>query len=118
MKKLFLIIPLILMACTTPQTPAQTIYLVESDYAAALKVELAYSDLPRCDQPTSPVLCSKVSVIKIVQKADNTAWAAIQEAQTAVRTPGYGENKMTTAISSAKALVKSFVSITSTLRTK
>ncbi len=118
MKKLLILLPLAILACTKPESPAQSVYLVESDYAASLRVELAYSNLPRCGKPTSPKLCSQVSVIKKVQLADNLAWNAIKEAQVAVRTPGYGDNKVTTVVASATALTRAFVSITNTLEIK
>lgn len=106
------------VACTTPQTPAQSVYLVQSQYAAALRIELAYSNLPRCGKPTSPKLCSDVDTIRKVQKADDIAWTAIGEAQKAVRTRGFGESKITTAVASARALTQSFVSITNQLGVK
>ncbi len=116
MKKLFLFLPILLMACTTPDSPAQAVYAAEGSYAAALRLELAYSNLPRCFASNSPKICSEVSVIKKVQTADNVAWSAIKNAQTAVRTPGYGDSKITTAVASAVALTNSFVEITNQLK--
>lgn len=107
-----------LMSCTTPQTAAQSVYLIQSDYAAALKVELAYSKLPRCGKPTSPRVCSDFAVIKKAQKADDLSWIAIQKAQTAVRTPGFGANKTVTYVESARAITNSFVDITNALEVK
>lgn len=107
---------LFLVACATPETLAQSVFLAESDYVAALKVELAYSNLPRCGKPDSPVICSDVDIMKKMQKMDNVAWEAIQQAQKAVRTPGFGDSKITTLVASAKALVGSFVNITQTLK--
>lgn len=107
---------LLLTACVTPTTPSQTIYLAESNYAVALRLELAYSALPRCKVAEAP--CSDVSVIKTVQKADDVAWSAIKNAQTAVRTPGFGDAKVTTAVASAQALTQAFLDITKTLGVK
>ncbi len=118
MKKLLILLPIALMACTTPQTPAQSVFLVEADYAAALRIELAYSNIPRCGKPTSPTICSEVAVIKKVQTADNVAWTAIQQAQDAVRTPEFGSDKVDTAVAISKSLTSSFVGITNTLKTK
>lgn len=119
MKKLLIAVCLTsLMGCTTPDTPAQSVYLAEADYTAALRIEIAYSELPRCGKPTSPKLCSDVAIIKKVQKADDVAWIAIREAQTAVRTKGFGESKVTTATASAVALTKAFISITNGLGVK
>lgn len=116
MRKILLLLPMLLMGCTQPESPAQSVYLVQSDYAAALKIELAYSELPRCGKPTSPKLCSDVNIMYKVQKADNLAWAAIKQAQTAVRTPGFTDSKVTMAVASAKALTGTFVDITNQLK--
>lgn len=119
MRSFLLAIPLMLLAaCTQPESPAQAVYLAQSNYAAALRAELAYSSLPRCGKPTSPKLCSDVDVIRKVQKADDVAWAAIGEAQDAVRTPGFGNNKITTIVATATSLTDAFVEITNTLGVK
>lgn len=114
-KSLAALLLLLLIGCTHPESSAQTVYLIQSDYAIGLKAELAYSNLPRCGKPTSPPVCSKADTIKKVQNADNYAWIAIQEAQVAVRTSGYGLSKITTTIASAKALTDVFVSIATSL---
>jgi hypothetical protein len=116
-KLLFSIVMLALAACAVPESPAQTVYLVQADYAAALKVELAYSNLPRCHAPGSGPICSDVNVIQKLQHADDLAWIAIKQAQGAVRTPGYGDGKVITALASAKALTRAFVDITAKLKT-
>lgn len=116
MKNLFACaITLVLLACTAPETPAQTVYLVQSQYAAALKVEVAYSKLPRCGQPASPKLCSDAAIVSKVKKISDSTWSAIKEAQEAVRTPGFGEDKITTIVTSARSLTDAFVEVTKTL---
>jgi hypothetical protein len=119
MKKFLSLLPLVfLIACATPQTenPGQIVYQIQSGYAVALKTELAYSNLPDCS--TGIKLCSKKDVIRQVQKADDLAWDAIQAAQTAVRTPGFGDSGVTTTIASARALTDAFIGITNTLKIK
>ncbi len=118
MKRFILFMPIILIACTTPETPAQAVYVIESDYAIALKAENAYSSLPRCYEANSPKICSEISVIKNLQKSDDLAWIAIKNAQVAVRTNGFGDSKIATAVASAKALTSAFVEITSQLKVK
>lgn len=118
MKKLLILLPIILMSCTKPDTPQQAVFAAENSYAIALRAELAYSNLPRCGKPTSPIVCSDVSVIKKLQKSDDIAWIALKDAETAVRTPGYGDSKVTTTVASATALVKAFASITDKLGVK
>lgn len=118
MRKLLLLLPMLMMACTTPETPAQTVYLAQSNYATALRIELAYGNLPRCGKAWSPKVCSDVKILKKVQTADNIAWSALKQAQHAVRTPGYGDSKVTTTVASAKALTNAFVEITAELEIK
>lgn len=117
MKYLLFLPVLFITACTQPETPAQTVYAIESSYAAGLRIELAYSNLPRCHLTRIP-LCSDVAVIKKVQRADNIAYSAIKQAETAVRTQGFNDSKITSAIASAKALTGAFTDITSQLRVK
>lgn len=114
MKK-FLLLPFLLMACNKPETASQTVFLIEGDYAAALRIELAYSNLPRCP---AAKLCSDVSVIKKLQKADDIAYDAIQSVQRAVKTPGFDESRLTMAVASANALTSAFVRITDNLGVK
>lgn len=109
---------LLTVACATPETPAQAVYLAQSNYAAALKVEVAYSKLPRCGMSDSPMLCSDPAIVKKVKTASDIAWTSIKEAQVAVRTPGFAESKVTTVVASATALTNAFVEITNTLGVK
>lgn len=118
MKKLFLFLPMLIMACTTPQKPSQAVYAAQSSYAGALRAEIAYSNLPRCFGSNVPKLCSEVTIIKKLQKADDLAWSAIKEAQVAVRTPGYADSRVTTVVATAIALTRAFVEITDQLGVK
>jgi len=105
-------------ACAvTPQTPAQDVYAIQGDYAAALSVAVAYKQLPACGQPTSPVLCSDKAVVAKLQAADDAAYAALTAAQNIVRTPGAGLNAQT-AITAANQAVQALITITSTLGVK
>ncbi len=119
MKK-FLILPiLLLMACTdspaVPNTPAQIVFQLQSDYNAAVAVETAYDKLPDCAK-TAIVLCADSSVKKSVRKYDDKAWAAIQNAQIAVRLGGAIGSSIDDAIANAKLVVSSFIGVTQTLK--
>ena len=117
-KTLSLLAVVLLVGCTAPQTPEQAVYLAQSDYAAALRVELAYSNLPRCGKPDSPKLCSDADIIRQLQKADDLAWIAIQEAQAAVRSPTFTEGKVGITVATARALTNAFIKITDKLGVK
>ncbi len=108
-----------LAACAiTPQTPAQAVYQIEADYAAALTVAVKYKQLPACGQPASPLLCANPPVIATLQKADDVAYAALSEAQTLIRTPGIGADKVQTAIATAVSALKVLTAVTSSLGVK
>lgn len=109
---------LALTACTTPKTPSQAVYLAEGDFAAAVRIELAYDSLPRCTTPKATKICSDITIMRKVRKADDVAWAALQAAQAAVQTPGFGDNNIATAVASATALTTAFINITDTLKIK
>lgn len=118
MKKLLFIIPLFLIGCTSPDTPAQTIYLLESNYSAALQIEITYDDLPRCGPPANPPLCSTMNTIKKVRIADDIAYSALKNAEIAVRAHGFSVNNTTAALASATAMTQAFTDITATLEVK
>lgn len=111
---------MLVSACTdgvmpAPKTPAQAIFQLESGYAAALKYELAYAQLPPC---TGEVVqaCSKIGVVRTVKRASDVAWTAIKTAQNVVRTPGYGSNTAVTALTSATEALNAYLEITNTLK--
>jgi hypothetical protein len=114
--KRFLVIALLAGCSTTgtPQDPAQTIYALQSGYATALTVAVAYKGLPPC--PTT-VICSSPKVVTQMQQADDLAYAAIKAAETTVRTPGAGANQQTALVAAQQALA-ALTSITATLQVK
>lgn len=101
---------------TTPQTPAQSVYQVQGNYAAALNVAVAYKQLPAC-QPGGTKLCSDKAIVAKLQQADDVAFAALTAAQNTVRTAGAGANAQT-AIVAAQQAVQALASITATLQVK
>lgn len=111
------IVVLLLAACATgPVTLPQGAYQAQSDYIAAGKVMLAYGNLPRCGQPTSPIVCSQQSVVDQLKAADNIAYNAVVAAENTARTPGAGAN-LATAQTAATEAVAALARITATLKT-
>lgn len=114
------IVPMALIAvalagCSVlPQTPAQSVYVLESGYVASLNVALQYKHLPPCP---GPKLCSDPAVVRDLQEADNYAYTAITDAQQAVR---HGLNRETVAKLSADAAaaLAKFQAKTATLKVK
>ncbi len=118
MKKL--LIPLMfvmLVACQTkPETPREIVLATKTAYAIALRTEVTYENLPRCSTVNgNPKICSKVAIIKTLQKASNAAWTAIQEANSVVKNPAFEKSAVDAAILSATALTDAFVKITDPL---
>lgn len=108
---------LLLAACsTTPQSPAQAVYAVHGNYAAALTIAVAYKQLPDC-ATTTAVLCSKKEIVTRLQQADDRAFPLLQAAQNTVRISGSGAN-VQTAIFAAEQAVSALSAITATLTVK
>lgn len=115
-KKSLIVAVLLLSGCATPETPQQAVFQAKSSYAVALTAAVAYKRLPDCSRAPQP--CSDKAVVVQLQKADNVASTALDAAETAARSPGFGQDIVSTAVGSAKAALSAFLSITSTLGSK
>lgn len=95
------------------RTPAQSVFILESAYAAALAIEVQYSQLPTCDalRVTS---CKTAATLQRVRLADDAAWAAIQGAELVVRNNG---DPVYALIAATNAL-QAFTTIVLTLQVK
>lgn len=105
---------IILMACATVQTPAQRVYQIETNYAAALEIAVAYKKLPPC---SVAAICSRPQIVKELQDADSVAYPALQAAQHAVRSDVPAKVKET-SLEAASAAAGAFTAITSTITVK
>lgn len=103
-------------ACATPQSPAETVFQAKTAHAVALRTAVAYRELPPCSKAAMP--CHDPAIVAQLQRADKVADAALDAAENAVRTPGFGTEIVASTVASAKAALAAFTSITSTLRTK
>jgi len=111
---------LVLSSCSslnlvTPKTPAQTVYAVEGEYAAALNIAISYRQLPNCS--TGAALCEDDATLAKVRAADAAAWSAILTAQDAVR-GGLTTAQISQTASDASAAVLAFSTLVHTLRVK
>jgi len=115
MKRLTAAILIALAGCTTaPQNPAQTVYAAHGTYTVALTAAVKYKGLPPCGQPASPPLCSKPEVVAQLQKADDTAFLALQAAQRMARSTE-GPGTVQAALFNAEQAVAAFAAIARTL---
>jgi hypothetical protein len=111
-----LLLSAILAACAvTPQSPAQTIYQLTSNYNAAATVIIAYKNLPPC--PAATALCSDPAIVAKLKQADQIAYSALVAAENTVRTPGAGANAATAAVAAQQAIA-ALAAIAATLQTK
>lgn len=109
----YLLIVLLLAGCATPESPQQSVFQAKSAYAVALTAAVAYKRLPDCARAAQP--CSDKAVVAQLQKADTVASTALDSAEHAVRTPGFGQNVVSSAVAAAQAALQAFTSITATL---
>jgi len=132
MKKLFPVLLaatcLFLAACATGGQPTgaqsppildqvaaqRTVYAAEGDYKLALIAASAYVKLPLCTASKPP--CASLALVQQIQKAQPVARAALDAAESAVRTPGFGGDIMNSAVTAGTAALQAFVSITNTLK--
>lgn len=103
---------LALSACASyvppaPETPEQAVFLAKSTYAVTLSTVAGYEALPRCGVG-APKVCSDPVTVDVIRKADDVAYAVLNEAEALVRTPGVAESKMLLAIEAAKRAVSAF----------
>lgn len=120
-RALMLALVLALGACETVKVATQPVdmtsiakgaYEAKLGYQALLVVAVAYAKQPRCGQPTSPKLCSDVEVLRALRKASDTADAATQAAENAVRNLGDQPTVAAAAVKAAQETVGAMKKIT------
>lgn len=116
MRKLIVLAALLLTACATPQSPQQSVFQAKSGYQVALTAAVAYKRLPVCSVPAKPP-CSEKAIVAQLQRADNVTAAALDAAESAVRSPNFGQDVTKSAIAAAQSALNAFVAITSQLST-
>ena len=103
---------MVLASCASvpqPKTPAQTVYAMQGEYAAALTVLVKYRQLPPC--PATPA-CSDPAVVRHIQDFDTQAYTALMDAEDAVR-QGLSPDVVTKLLGDAAAALQHFETATS-----
>lgn len=118
MKRIIAIAALTLIAaCATPLAYEQTVFQMRGAQNAALRAAVEYRELTQCAavkvQP-----CADKAVVTQLQLADRVADTALAAAEGAVRTPGFGESVMASAVAAAEAGLAAFQSILATVKGK
>ena len=115
MKRLLLVFLITLAGCAQvgiqgAATPAQGVFAAKQGYQAALTAAVAYRRLPDCARAAQP--CSDKAVVAQLQRADNVTAAALDAAESAVRSPGFGRSVLDSALAAANSALSAFVAIT------
>lgn len=100
-----------------PATPEAAVFAAKSSYEVALTAAVAYKRLPVCSA-TVKMPCSEPALVAQLQKADITASAALDAAETAARTPRVGTTATEKALDAARAALAAFSSLVATLGVK
>lgn len=118
--KLILIVVALLAGCATTPAPIvdnaaaqRAVFDAEGKYRLALIVANAYVKLPLCENAQPP--CATLSVVRTIQKAQPAARAILDSAEQTVRTPGFGNEIYSSAVTAAFAGVDAFQKITDQL---
>lgn len=107
---------LTIVACAVaPKSPAQSIYLIENNFRAALVVAVTYKELPRCGTTVIKQLCSDPKIVEKLRTTYDVANASLTAAQLTVRS---GQGNAELAITAAQQAVIALTAITSTLEVK
>ncbi len=112
MRKIFAVVGLALVlsgcAVAEAETPAQRVYAAQATYNGLLSVALKYESLPRCPAGEIKPTCSAPKVVAEIRKADNSAFAALTQAQKIVRDPTATATTMNLAVSAVSGALSVF----------
>lgn len=101
----------IIGAVTGPEAQ-RTVYAINAAYIGVLQIAVAYEKKPRCSA-TVTTICSNPAIVDQLRKANATAKAALEAAETAVRTPSLGDSAIAQAMQAAQIALAAFSALTS-----
>lgn len=93
------------------------VFAAKEGYGVAVRLATAYAEVSRCKVP-AVLPCSDPAVIAQITKARNVARDSLAAAQTAVDTPGFGSDVISTALTAMKSGLSAFQSISNKYGTK
>lgn len=93
----------------------QDMYLVESDYAAALRIAVAYRDLPAC-QPGLKI-CADATVLADIRAVNAAADVVLFNSEAVVRSKSTSA-ELANAITAAKSAVAELTALTSKVKVR
>lgn len=119
-----IILPIMLLILTgfggcdavVPKTSQQIVYDAHAVYAALLVVEIKYDRLPRCTLPVAPQACSDTYTALKVKSISDATKASLDSAQRTVRTPGFGDSAISSAVTAAKNAIEDYRKIVEPLK--
>lgn len=116
MKRLFAVAILTLVAAcaTAPQNAEQTVFQARTAQNVALRAAIGYAELPACREPKVQP-CADKEVVDQLKLASRVTDQALTAAETAVRTPGFGTNVISSAVAAGTSALAAFQTIVATL---
>jgi hypothetical protein len=96
-------------------TAGQAMVAARAGYGAAIAAALAYGNLPPCSE-TQKAPCRDAARLAQLQKADRTAFAALDAADAMLRGPSLGATARDRAIQTAQAALLALTALTGGLK--
>ncbi len=115
MRMLLATIVIVLAGYATSHNPEQAVFQMRTDQNVGLRAAVEYKRLKPCATPAVQP-CSDKAIVGQLQKADEVSDKALGAAESAVRTPGFGQSIVDSAVTAAQAALAAFQSIVATLR--
>jgi hypothetical protein len=101
-----------------PKTPAQAVYVAESEFNLAIQAAVNYKNLPPCGVPGVGVVCSNPDVVKKLQDAEKKASAAFAQAEQVALAPNASQSDVDKALAIANAALAVLTQLEAQLKTK
>jgi len=107
---------LALAGCAVLSAPVGTdvqkgAYTAKVGFQGALNAAVLYIELPRCDKPTSPTVCSKQAVVDVLRKSLVAADNATQAAEDAARSLSADSTVVDALTKAAQASVSALIAL-------
>lgn len=114
MRKFAFIACLLLVACTSTSAK-NTVAALMVSLTGANNAAIAYVGLPLCGSPGATAICSRIEVIRDIDRASAAAGIAVRQADAAVSIVGASSTDVEKAVLAAQAAVGLLTQITAVL---
>lgn len=101
-----------------PKTPAQAVYVAESEFNLAIQAAVDYKNLPPCGVAGVGVVCSDPTIVAKLQAAEKKASAAFDQAEQVALAPNASQTDVDKALAIANAALAVLTQLEAQLKTK